>query len=156
MQIKKIKFLSKKEVKRIEKMIEKNYGAKLDFKNLALAITGKDKIWIFPKQVLSLEISKLRLNSIGLYFGRLKANEKIRLSIEGCQLVGKHARKNIAILDESEVEKFIRGNDVDVKKSIECEENNFALVKFKDDFIGTGKFFKNKVENLIPKSRRLI
>jgi NOL1/NOP2/fmu family ribosome biogenesis protein len=156
MQAKKINFLSKKEVERIEKIIEKNYGAKLNFRKVALAQTSKEKIWILSKKICEVDLSKLRINSVGLYFGKLKANEKIRLSIEGCQLVGNCATKNVAILSKSEAEKFMKGCDVKVERAVDCEERNFVLVKYKNDFLGTGKFSEGKVENLIPKSRRLL
>jgi NOL1/NOP2/fmu family ribosome biogenesis protein len=156
MQAQKINFLSKKEVRRIEKIIEKNYGTKLDFSKVALAQTSKEKIWILSKKICEINLSKLKINSVGLYFGRLKANEKIRLSVEGCQLVGNYATKNVAILSKENAEKFIKGYDAEVERAINCEEGNFVLVKYKNDFLGTGKFFKCRVENLIPKSRRLL
>jgi NOL1/NOP2/fmu family ribosome biogenesis protein len=156
MQASKIKFFSRKEKERIEKIIEKNYGAKLDFSNVILAKTSDEKVWILAKDVKRLDISRLEVISAGLYLGRLKANEKILLSIEGCQLVGKQAKRNIAILNEVETRKFVQGQDVEVEKSVECEERNFVLVKHKDDFLGSGKFVNNKVENLVSKSRRLL
>jgi NOL1/NOP2/fmu family ribosome biogenesis protein len=156
MQASKIKFFSRKEKERIEKIIEKNYGAKLDFSNVILAKTSDEKVWILAKDVKKLDISRLEVISAGLYLGRLKANEKILLSIEGCQLVGKQAKRNIAILNEVETRKFVQGQDVEVEKSVECEERNFVLVKHKDDFLGSGKFVNNKVENLVSKSRRLL
>jgi NOL1/NOP2/fmu family ribosome biogenesis protein len=71
-------------------------------------------------------------------------------------LVGKQAERNIAILNEVEAGKFIQGQDVEVEKSVDCEERNFVLVKYKNDFLGSGKFVNNKVENLVSKSRRLL
>jgi NOL1/NOP2/fmu family ribosome biogenesis protein len=156
MQASEIKFFSRKEKERIEKLIEKNYGAKLDLSDVILAKTSNEKVWILSKDVGKLDISKLKVISVGLYLGRLKANEKILLSIEGCQLVGKQAERNIAILNEVEAGKFIQGQDVEVEKSVDCEERNFVLVKYKNDFLGSGKFVNNKVENLVSKSRRLL
>ena len=156
MQASKIKFFSRKENKRIEKIIEKNYGAKLNLSDVILAKTSNEKVWILAKDFKKLDTSKLKVVSAGLYLGRLKANEKILLSIEGCQLVGKHAQKNIAILNEAEAKKFVQGQDVEVEKSLDCEERNFVLVKHKNDFLGSGKFVNNKVENLVSKSRRLL
>jgi len=156
MQASEIKFFSRKEKNRIEKIIEKNYCAKLDLSNVILAKTSNEKVWVLSKEVGKLDISKLKVINVGLYLGRLKANEKILLSIEGCQLVGRQARRNIAILNETEAEKFIQGQDVEVEKSVDCKERNFVLVKYKEDFLGAGKFVNNKVENLVSKSRRLL
>ena len=156
MQAEKIKFLSKRETKIVEKILEKNYGAKLDFSNAVLAKTSEEKIWVVAKDIKGLDISKLKVISAGLYLGRLKANNKIILSIEGCQLVGKYATRNIAILNEAEAKKFVQGMDADVEKSVDCEERNFVLVKHENDFLGSGKFLANRVENLISKGRRLV
>jgi NOL1/NOP2/fmu family ribosome biogenesis protein len=155
MQASEIKFLSRREKERIEKIIEKNYGAKIDFSSIILAKTSDEKLWALSKDIKKVDISKLKLVNAGLYLGRLKANEKFLLSIEGCSFVGKQAAKNIAILNEAEAMKFVQGQDVDAEKSIDCEERNFVLVKYKDDFLGTGKFVNNKIENLVSKSRRL-
>jgi NOL1/NOP2/fmu family ribosome biogenesis protein len=121
-----------------------------------LAQTGKEKIWVLSKKIREIDISKLRINCIGLYFGKLKANEKIRLSIEGCQLIGKYAKKNVAILNKENAERFMKGYDVEVDKHINCEERNFVLVKYGESFLGCGKFQEGKVESLIPKSRKLL
>lgn len=154
MQVKKINFLSKKVVERIEKIVEKNYGVKPNFSGMVLATTGNWKIWLISKQIGEIDCSKLRINLVGLYFGRL-IGKKIRLSIEGCQLIGNFAKKNFVILSKDEVEKFVKGHDCNVAKAINCEEENFVLVKYENDFLGIGKYVSGKIENLIPRSRRL-
>ncbi|MDI6806587.1 MAG: hypothetical protein QMD14_02090 [Candidatus Aenigmarchaeota archaeon] len=154
MQAKKIKFLLKREIEMIEKVIERNYGAKIDLSRVAVAKTSVDKLWLLSKQIKSFDLLKLKINVLGLYFGRLKL-EKIRLSIEGCQLVGKYARRNFVILSKDEAEGFAKGYDVGVEKAVDCEEGNFVLVKCGNNLLGTGKFYKNRVKNLTPRSRRI-
>ena len=46
-----------------------------------------------------LDLSKFRINSFGLYFGKIE-NSGIRLSIPGTQLIGKSADKNIIEIDK--------------------------------------------------------
>ena len=99
MQIKKI--LNREEIKEIEKIIEKNYGCKLDLKNLFL--TGDEKIWIAGENVGIEFFSRARnCYRIGIYFGKLKRNYKIKLSMEGATIVGKKAKRNVAIVDDKE------------------------------------------------------
>lgn len=139
----------------IENLIKKNYGAEIDLSDVIVFETGNDrKIWIASKEISAIDFSKLRINSLGLYFGKIKRNEKMHLSIEGCQLVGKKATRNIMMVDDEQAKRFMQGFDIEVKEEIDCEQNNFVLVKHDDDFIGMGKLSNTCVENLIPKSRR--
>ncbi len=151
-----MKILGEDEVEEIEKIIEKNYGGKINLKAYAVGITSKEKVWIMSKKICELDWSRLRVNAKGLYFAKLKKGGKIRFSTEGAQLVGKVAKRNVAVLDEENAKKFLRGLEARVK-SCEggCEEKNFVLVKFGEDFVGCGKFSEGKVESFVPKGRRL-
>ncbi|HEC88207.1 MAG TPA: hypothetical protein ENI52_02705 [Thermoplasmata archaeon] len=155
MQIKKI--LSKKEIEEIEDIIEKNYGCRIGMKNYRIFVTGEEKIWISSKSI-DFDIFNFlkRCYRIGIYFGKLKRNKKIKLSIEGVMMVGKKAIKNIAILNEEEALKYMHGYDVTPDKIVRGELNNFVLIKYREDFIGTGILRENYIENLTPKSRRIV
>ncbi|MEM5793829.1 MAG: hypothetical protein QXS48_03810 [Candidatus Aenigmatarchaeota archaeon] len=155
MQVKKITFLSREEVKELERILEKNYGAKISLKDFGVAKDKEEKIWLTSKEVLSFDFSKLKVNSLGFNFGKLKRNEKIHLTIEGSQIVGKSATKNIAILSEENVLKFMQGLDVKPEKEINCEYHNFAIVKFKDKILGSSLLTEQGIKNMIPKSRRI-
>jgi NOL1/NOP2/fmu family ribosome biogenesis protein len=155
MQIEKINFLKESEVENIESLIEKNYKTKIDLKQF-LVFCSKEKIWIVSKDILKLNLKKLKINSLGLYIGKLKRNNKIHLSLEGSQIVGKNANKNIVILDEADAKKFMQGFDIKPKKEINCEYHNFVIVKFGDEILGSGLLTEEKLKNLIPKSRRII
>lgn len=153
MQIKEI--LNEKEVEDIEKLIERNYGCRINLKRYKLFKTGEEKIWIISKDA-NIELSnKLRCYTMGLYFGKLKRNNKIKLSIEGAIIVGREAKKNVAILDENECLKFIEGENVKPVNLINCEKNNFVIVKMGEDVIGVGILRENFIENLTPKARRI-
>lgn len=156
MQIEKINFLKNEEIEQIEKIIEKNYGAKIDLKQFLVFKTSEEKIWVASKDISKINLEKLKVNSIGLYIGKLKRNEKIHLSPEGSQIVGRNANKNIVILDELDVKKFMQGLDIKPKKEINCEYHNFVIVKFGDEIIGSSLLTEEKLKNLIPKSRRII
>ena len=146
--------MNKKEVEKIEKIIEKNYGVKIKFKDILLK-TSKDKIWIVSKDFKKNFFKNLKVNSVGLYFGRLKRNEKIKLSLEGAQLIGKKANKNLIEIDENELISFLQGFNIKKFKEKNAELNNFVIVKFKKDIVGVGILRNGYIENLLPKSRRM-
>ncbi|KAA0011050.1 MAG: hypothetical protein FE041_04510 [Thermoplasmata archaeon] len=153
MQIKKI--LNEKEIRDIEKLIEKNYGCKINLGKYKVFKTGEEKIWIVEKGVDMELCKKLRCYAMGMYFGKLKRNNKIKLSMEGAMMIGKIAKKNVAVIDEGEGMKFIEGENVIASKLIGCEQNNFVIIKMNEDILGVGILRENFIENLVPKARRI-
>lgn len=145
-----IKILNKKEIKKILKLIEKQWNSKLTLE-YAFLKTDKGKIYIVNEDISRLDLSKLRINSIGLYFGKLEKDE-LRLSIEGSQLVGKKASKNVLELNDKEVKEWMSGKDLEKKGNY----SGFLLIKHKEDFLGCGKFKNGKILNYVSKSRRLL
>lgn len=151
MQIKKI--MNKKEIEELKRIIKKNYGVIPDIEKAFL--TSDDKIWI-TSSAIDFKIFDVlkRCYRIGIYFGRLKRNDKIKLSMEGAIMVGK-ATKNVAIVDDENAMKFLRGEDIKEFEPIECEENNFVIVRRGKDAIGVGILRDGYIENLVPKARRI-
>ncbi len=147
--------LNSKGAKEIGKTLRNNYLCDIDLSDYFLFVTFDDKIWMASKSLLELEFNKMKnINSIGLCLGKLK-KDRIHLTAEGCQLVGKTSKKNIIVVDKANMEKYIRGFDFTGEK-IDCDPNNFALVKYENDFIGASLLGDNRIENLLPKSRRII
>ncbi|MBI4140217.1 hypothetical protein HY485_00100, partial [Candidatus Woesearchaeota archaeon] len=98
-----------------------------------------------------IDFSKLRINSIGLYFAEFRNNE-LRLSIEGSQIIGPKATKNVVELNNDELKQWLRGEDLEK----ECDENGFVIIKHGNDYLGCGKIKEGKVLNFVPKARRLM
>jgi NOL1/NOP2/fmu family ribosome biogenesis protein len=158
-----LKILNKKAIKEILALIEKQWDAKPDL-DFAFLRDNKDKIYLANKEFAQIDLTKLRVHSIGMYFGLITNNE-LRLSIEGSQLIGPKAKlskkglqnsknsgkKNIIELDEKQTRQWLKGEDI----SAENKEETFVILKHKNDFLGTGKYKENKVLNFVPKERRL-
>ena len=144
-----LKILNSKEIKEILKLIEDKWGAKLDL-NYAFLKNKKDRIFIINKDISKIDLEKLRVNSIGMYFCEID-RKGIRLSIEGSQIVGPKATKNIAEINEEQEKQWFKGQDLD----IDGDRFGFVLVKHNNDFLGTGKFKENKILNYVSKSRRI-
>ena len=89
----KIKILSKKEIKNIKKKLDEQWGFSDDL-NFTFLISNKGRINIVNQEVFDIDDTKLRIDSLGLYFATLIHNE-LRLSIEGSQIVGPKATKNV-------------------------------------------------------------
>ena len=102
------------------------------------------------KEISKIELSKLRINTIGMYFCEVNPIG-IRLSIEGSQLIGPKATKNITELDEKQGKQWIKGEDLE----IEGDYSGFVLIKSNNDYIGTGKYKDGKIFNYVGKERRI-
>lgn len=142
--------LNSKEVRSIKELIKKQWGC--DFSTeLAWLLSEKDRIYLITRDVEKIDMSKLRVDVMGLYFGELKGDE-LRLSVEGSQLVGPLATKGILELDDAEARAWLKGQDFEKKTDIP----GFVIMKNKDDFLGCGKVKNNRVLNFMPKNRRIL
>lgn len=145
-----LKILNNREIKEILEIIENQWGAKLKL-DYGFLRNSKNRVFIISKDIARIDTSKLRLNSAGMYFCEMD-KKGIRLSIEGSQLIGEKATKNIVELNEEETRKWFKGEDLEKN----CENcNGFVILKHKDDFLGTGKYANGKVLNYVSKARRV-
>ncbi len=143
-----LKILNKKQIKLILKKLEAQFGFKdtLDFVFLQ---NREGKIFLINKDIAKVDLSKLRINSIGLYFGKIEQDE-LRLSIEGSQLIGKKAKKNIVELNSQQLKQWLKGEDIENNK-----HQDFVIIRHNKDFLGTGKAKQDKILNFVPKARRI-
>lgn len=144
------KILNSKEVRAIAETVKQQWGSSL---SLGCGfLEGKDgDIFLISRDVEKLDLQQLRINSLGLYFGQLR-NDGLRLSIEGSQVIGKAATKNIVELNDAEFKLWLRGEDVE--KTLDgC--SGYVIIKHSNDFIGCGRFKGGKILNFVPKARRV-
>ncbi len=141
-------FLSSREVKSIKKIVESQFGycPKLDY----FFEQRDEKVFLLNKESQELNQDGMRINNQGLYFGRLTHGE-LKLSIEGSQMVGPKATKNVLELTDDEVRMWLQGLDLDNKG----QEKRFVIIKHKNDYFGCGREIEGRLLNLVPKARRI-
>ncbi|MCP3682833.1 MAG: hypothetical protein GY861_09105 [bacterium] len=144
-----IKILNTKEVKEIRKMIKDQWDAEFKEDYVFLQSTN-DHIFIISRDVSQIDFEKIRMNSMGLYIAELK-NDELRLNIEGSQLIGPLAKKNVVEVSDEEAKLWLAGKDLSTKLS----EAAFVILKNKNVFIGCGRVKENKILNFISKARRV-
>ena len=142
------KILNKKEINEILSLIEEQWGAKLDM-DYGFLMNNRKKVFMVSREISRIDFSNLRINSIGLYFCELD-KKGIRLSIEGSQLVGPKACKNIVELNYPETRKWFSGEDLE-KECKDC--SGFVLLRYGNDYIGNGKYVHGKILNYLGKPR---
>lgn len=148
--MRKLKILNKKQIKSILEKVNKQWGAELKT-DCAFLMSPKNKIYIVDKDISKIDMSKLRINNIGLYFGEIAKNNELRLSIEGSQIVGKNAKNNVVEVNKKQAKQWFRGEDIEVKQ----QGNAFVILKHENDFLGCGRLVNGKVLNYVAKARRI-
>ncbi len=141
------KFLNKKEKENILNKIKEQFEIKEIILEENMVQNKDGKIFLITKDLSKVNLEKLRINELGLYIG--KDDKELRLTIEGSQIFGKNARKNIHEISKEEVKIWMSGEDIPCDKIY----NGFVIVKHKDNFLGTGKYKDNEILNYVPKER---
>jgi len=144
-----LKILNGKEIKEILKLIEKQWNVKIKLEYTFLK-NNKNRVFIINKDIEKIELEKLRVNSFGLYFCEID-HMGIRLSIEGSQIIGPKATKNIVEINSLQIKQWFNGQDLEIKENY----SGFVIIKHKNDFLGSGKYKNGKILNYVSKSRRI-
>ena len=146
--------VEKADVKQIEEILKKNYESEFNFKGYNVFTNKVGKIFLTSEYISH----KLFRHAIifGLQFGILKKRKRIQLTVEGSQMVGSTAKKNLAILKKEEIFRFMEGMSIRNFKPINCEMKNFVIITDGKDFFGSGIFRGRYIESLISKGRRIM
>lgn len=153
--------LNSKETKNILEKLESQFGwdvikSELDF---AFLTNNDNRIYVVTKDLGKIPFDDMKIDSAGIYFGEIY-KDQIRLSIEGAQIVGAKASKNVFELTKEQMNDWIMGKDID----FEDTGSGFIIVEYlnpktaKKDILGCGKYNKQtgKLVNYVSKSRRLV
>lgn len=142
--------LTSKDLKVLFRQLTDQYGAiPPNLKDYAF-IKNKDKVYLITRDIDRVPLDNIRVNSIGLYILEEK-NTQIRLSIEGAQLFGPHATKNVHELNKEQLRQWFKGEDITVNE----EYTGFVILKHGNDYVGSGKYKDGLIFNFVPKARRL-
>lgn len=147
-----IKILNKKEKQEITNKLNEQFG--IERIPGIIIKTGKEKLFLFSGNFDKEQIKKLEriafVEKVGIYFAKF-IDEKIKLSIEGTQILKNQIKKNILEINKEQVEQWMKGQELQIVTG----KKGFLIIKYKDDFLGCGKASENKIGNFIPKNRRL-
>jgi NOL1/NOP2/fmu family ribosome biogenesis protein len=146
--------MNSKRIKTILKISKEQWGtdlSELSTKNGFLEGSDGD-IFLISRDIEKLDLDNLRLNSLGLYIGQLR-HDNLRLSIEGSQIIGKSATKNIVEINDEEFSKWLKGEIL--QKKVDENTKGYVLMKYGKDFVGCGRAKNGEILNFIPKARRI-
>ena len=148
-----LKILNSKEKSKILKKLNEQFGIS-DIPG-KIVMRGGERLFLYSGSLDEKEIRELEstvfIERVGIYFAKIEENGEMRLSIEGTQILGEQIKKNIFILNSEQLEKWMTGSELNIKSGMK----GFVIIKYKDEFLGTGKASEEKISNFIPKNRRL-
>lgn len=144
-----LKVLNSRELKELRKTIEKQYGIKEKL-NYVFLLSGKDDVYIINDSVKNFDLDSVRINTIGIYIGENRF-DTFRPSIEGSQIFGPLAIKNVLEVDAKIAKMWMYGLDIPCKEKLE----GYVIIKSGTDYLGSGKYKEGKILNHVPKGRRI-
>jgi NOL1/NOP2/fmu family ribosome biogenesis protein len=146
----KLEIMNRKQSKKMLAFLQNQFGYRNEL-DYALLTSHKGKIYFVNKEIFDIDLSKLRIDTIGLYFGEIINNSQIRLSMDGCQMIGPYCTKGIVEIDEKQARRWILGEVLEY----ETQYNQFILIKYKNDYLGCGKANGKEIFNFVSKSRKI-
>lgn len=144
------KFMKSREVKSFLSALISQYGSFPDLFNSSAFAAGREKVYLVNRSVGAVDIEQLQINSVGLYIAEFK-NTQVRLSIEGSQLIGPVAQKNVCEVSEEQAKDWLEGRDIEVEGNFD----GFVILKCGPDYLGSGKVRDGTVFNYVPKIRQV-
>ena len=145
----KLRILNTREIKDILARLKDLYDYTEKIES-AFLMDGKQKIYLISKSISLIDFEQLNINSMGLYFADINKYNELRLSIEGSQLIGPHAKKNILELSEEQVRAYFHSEEIPMNE----KNTGFMLLRYKNDFFGASKIKDGKLLNYLPKVHR--
>ena len=147
----KFKAMNTRERKVILKIIKEQWGCDYKVEHYFM-LSPKDRIYLLNHDYDLVKEKKLRINTPGIYFAEYNyKRQQVRLSIEGSQIIGPLATKNVLDVSKEQFRDWLKGNDIPAND--DC--SGFVIVKSGKDYAGSGAFKEGNILNYVPKARRI-
>jgi len=112
--------------------------------------SGKRKYRAATKEAAKIRKAQL----VGIYV--LKETPfGLMLSIEGTQLFGPLARKNVFEIPQGMVKRWMHGEDIEVGSKGELKRG-LVIIRSGNLYLGSGLYDGQRIRNLLPKARKVV
>jgi 16S rRNA (cytosine1407-C5)-methyltransferase len=148
--LKPIKILGRKERKRIESFVKKQFGYNLIIsQNLEIIKNNHDLILRSPFSERFYQIMKFEFNGLSIF---KEIREKLILSHEAVSLWGKMFTKQILEMNEQQKNDYLAGKDIMIEISENLQEGMIVLC-YRGVVVGKGLLKGGKVKNQLPRGQ---
>lgn len=134
----------------LEDTLRDQYGVET-LPNRVYLETNKEKVYVVSHGLRDIAWEQLRIDRAGVYVGKW-LSDGFRPSVEGAQLFGPLASKNVVELGKQGLMDWLKGRDVDTM----YEDSRFVLVRYQDDFVGGAKMKNGTLLNSVSKARKTV
>lgn len=144
-----LEILNNKEIRKLKEILLEQFGfnGELDY---AFLRNKEGRIFLLSRDFARLNTKGLRIDSLGLYFGKVERGE-IRLSIDGSQIIGAFCTKNVLEISDDEMLFWMAGDNLELDKNL----FGVYIIRNNKDYLGCGKASDGKLYNFVPKVRRI-
>jgi NOL1/NOP2/fmu family ribosome biogenesis protein len=111
--------------------------------------SGRKRIRLISEGAFNLLSSLPYTGTTGLYIGEYSP-KAFRLSMDGAQLLGPYATKQIVKLNDDQAETWLQGESV----NYEDKQRGYVIVVHNNTIIGCGSLSQGKLRSFVPKVRR--
>ncbi len=140
--------LDQKELARLKRRLLERYGiAEVPH---VIVRSGKRKYRAATKEAI--EIMKAWL--VGVYIMK-ETPFGLMLSIEGTQLLGPLAKKNVFEISQEMIDGWMRGEDIEIGARNELERG-LVIIRCGNLYLGSGLYDGQRIKNLLPKARKVV
>ncbi len=148
----KFKILNSGERDEVLSSLKEQFGVEESLRLVFLLQENKRKLYVVNEDVVPF-LDEFKVNRTGVYFGKYYEGVGVRLSLDGSQIVGPLASKNVFELEDGDVSDWMNGRKIPL--SGEEQRRGFQIVKNGSDFLGCGKVIDEELKPYVPKNRRL-
>ncbi|HHE36480.1 MAG TPA: hypothetical protein ENL16_01545 [Candidatus Woesearchaeota archaeon] len=154
-----LRILNTREKKAVLDSLKQTYGFYERLEGV-LFLSSKQKLYLLTggfNLIMAGEEKQLRIDRIGVYIGKIMP-DGIRLSIEGSQIIGRRARKNVLLISNNHLKPWVKGEDFllspEEDEQVRGREGYF-IIRHGSDFLGCARIKQRYVQNLLSKNRRI-
>ena len=154
-----LKILNSKEIKHIRELLHDQFGHEERLDVAFFLNEKKERIYIFTKDLAQFDMTRLRIDTMGLYFGTLYEGQ-LRLTIDGTQLIGAQCTKNVLDIDHKELQVWMQGEKLIISQLSNQPDTpltGFVIIRYRHengiDYLGCGKVGGDTLLNYVPKTR---
>jgi NOL1/NOP2/fmu family ribosome biogenesis protein len=144
-------FLTRREVRRINELVERAYGARFEEDGYHYFLRGKD-LYRISRDLERIDIDQVKEVFAGLYLCEV-LDETVRFSIEGSQIIGPSATQRIITLTDEEWFSWLERHDISAERFTEHDTGFFLVRNERGDFFGSGLVREGALKSWIPKGR---
>ncbi len=144
--------LNSRQKKQTVKLLQEQYGYTGTIDQVMFRQPKKDKLYLLTTAIDEIDFSGINIDTMGLYFATI-VEGKIRLTIEGTQLIGPKATKNVIEITKEQMQNWLLGEKLEPENTELPAHGTFVILKHGTDYLGCGKISGRVISNYIPKTR---